>query len=208
MEECVNKPPEQAGFRSNMGCADHIHSLRLCAGKAREWGFSVWAASLDLEKAFDMVDRNAIWKALVSSGFAEEYVELLRKLYQNLRGRVRMEVTSRVFDVMRGTRQGDPMNPAIFNVLQFAALKELIKEWGDQGLGLPLSENKLLTNLRFIDDVLLFAQTEGDLRRMVNGFCKAMRALFGPADSKSLTPMIQARKVFVHCTKFSIFKSV
>ena len=38
VHDCIEKvlPSEQAGFRSGMGCADHLHTLRLCAEKARE----------------------------------------------------------------------------------------------------------------------------------------------------------------------------
>ena len=52
-------PVEQAGFRPGMGCTDQIHALRMVAEKAQEWGSTVWAASLDVEKAFDSVEHDA-----------------------------------------------------------------------------------------------------------------------------------------------------
>ena len=34
-------PVEQAGFRKNMGCADHVHTVRIVAEKCKEWGQTV-----------------------------------------------------------------------------------------------------------------------------------------------------------------------
>ena len=47
--------PEQGGFRPDYSCSDIIMFMRMVAEKADEWGEEVWAASLDLEKAFDKV---------------------------------------------------------------------------------------------------------------------------------------------------------
>ena len=61
-------PVEQTGFRPGMGCADHIHTVRMVAEKSREWGQTVWAASLDLEKAFDKVFFDAVLDSLTDIG--------------------------------------------------------------------------------------------------------------------------------------------
>ena len=47
--------PEQGGFRPDYSCSDMVLFARMIAEKAEEWGEEVWAASLDLEKAFDKV---------------------------------------------------------------------------------------------------------------------------------------------------------
>eukprot|EP00973_Karenia_brevis_P052313 7269822-Karenia_brevis.AAC.1 len=48
------QPAEQTGFRPAYSCSDLVHVTRMIAEKADEWGEQVWAASLDLEKAFDL----------------------------------------------------------------------------------------------------------------------------------------------------------
>ena len=68
---------EQAGFREGMGCADHIHAERMCAEKAQEWGCTVWAASLDLEKAFDKVFPEAVQDSLVSTELHHGYIDAI-----------------------------------------------------------------------------------------------------------------------------------
>ena len=50
MEEAIDVEP--GGFHS---CSDIMMFMRLVAEKAEEWGEEIWAASLDLEKAFDKV---------------------------------------------------------------------------------------------------------------------------------------------------------
>ena len=50
----------QCGFRSGRGCVDLIFTLRVLAAKAREFNTSLYLALLDLRKAYDSVN----WEAL------------------------------------------------------------------------------------------------------------------------------------------------
>ena len=70
-------PKEQAGFRKGWGCDDHLQALRLAAEKATEWGETVWACSLDVEKAFDTIDHEAVLDAICRSGAAAEFFSFL-----------------------------------------------------------------------------------------------------------------------------------
>ena len=56
--------PEQAGFRPDFSCSDVVHFLRMVSEKSHEWGLEVWAASLDLEKAFDKVSHESVFYSL------------------------------------------------------------------------------------------------------------------------------------------------
>ena len=55
---------EQEGFREERGCVDHIFRLKQIGEKAREKKRRVYVGSLDLEKAYDRVNREALWQIL------------------------------------------------------------------------------------------------------------------------------------------------
>ena len=52
---------EQCGFRSGRGCVDQVFVMRQLAERFVSKGKSVYAAYMDLEKAYDRIDRNAMW---------------------------------------------------------------------------------------------------------------------------------------------------
>ena len=67
---------EQGGFRPDYSCSDIITFMRMVAEKADEWGMEVWAASLDLEKAFDKVFHSSVLGCLCDAGVNTDIVSL------------------------------------------------------------------------------------------------------------------------------------
>ncbi|WP_435362532.1 reverse transcriptase domain-containing protein, partial [Klebsiella pneumoniae] len=61
-EELVGE--EQGGFRKGKGCVDQIFVMRNIVEKHLERGKKVYAAFMDLEKAYDRVDREGLWRVL------------------------------------------------------------------------------------------------------------------------------------------------
>ena len=54
----------QGGFRRVRGCTDQIFIVRQICEKYLVKGKDVYFAFLDLEKAYDRVDRDAVWNVL------------------------------------------------------------------------------------------------------------------------------------------------
>ena len=57
-------PESQCGFRSGRGTIDMIFAIRQVAEKVRERNHELYMVFVDLTKAFDTVNRNALWKVL------------------------------------------------------------------------------------------------------------------------------------------------
>ena len=77
-----NTPESQCGFRSNRGTVDMIFVLRQIQEKCREQNIDLFAAFIDLTKAFDTVSRDGLWKILATFGCPPKSVTILCKLFE------------------------------------------------------------------------------------------------------------------------------
>ena len=82
---------------------------------------------------------------------------------------------SETFDIQKGSKQGDPLSSLLFNTVLQYALKNVVQKWQKKGMGIYLSdqERDCLTNLRFADDVMLFATSKGQMQNMMCEFKEA-----------------------------------
>ena len=82
---------------------------------------------IDLQKAYDSVDRELLWKVLARAGIPAGIIAVIRKFLVGMRARVRMDdgELSDWFPVTQGLRQGCSMSPVLFNVF-FAVLLEVV----------------------------------------------------------------------------------
>ena len=78
-----------------------------------------------------------------------------------------------MFEIKKGTKQLDPLSSLLFNTVLQNSLKDVTQRWQKKrGMGLYLSDNDhdCLTNMRFADDVLLFASSKEQLQKMLCEF--------------------------------------
>ena len=69
-------------FRSNKGTVDMIFVLRQIQVKCREQNKSLYAAFVDLTKAFDTVSRDGLWKILARLGCPLKFLTIPRQLHE------------------------------------------------------------------------------------------------------------------------------
>ena len=117
-----------------------------------------------------MATKCTVLTAAPKQSVPSSYIALLKQLYTSqLAYNVRTDKHSRSFNIERGTKQGDPLSPCLFNALLEDAMREVQAQWKKKGLGLQLghTQNSILTNLRFADDVLLVATSLSQLKKML-----------------------------------------
>ena len=108
---------EQCGFRPGRSTTDQIHTLRLVCEKAWEYKIPAFLAFVDLEKAYDRVPREKLWKCLREYGVDEELLRAVQSLYDRCTARVRVNgLQSSPFTVRTGLRQGCALSPVLFLV--------------------------------------------------------------------------------------------
>jgi len=103
------------GFRKNRRIEEHLVTANYVFDKTMLVGTPFGFISLDLSKACDRVDWQALWTALEthdSHDVSQHLVWILQLLYDNQRGQVFTDSgESREFDIRRGVKQGCVLSP-------------------------------------------------------------------------------------------------
>ena len=80
------QPPDQAGFRPNHRCEDHLMVYRVLEQRCREWNIPLYISTIDFTKAFDSIKHSAIWKSLKHYGSQTCICEATAAALQPARG--------------------------------------------------------------------------------------------------------------------------
>ena len=80
----------QAGFRPGRGGIDHVFTLCQILEDEHTFRRPTILVFPDLKAAFDSVDRNTLWYCLSQKGVPIKFVNLLKSLYSQSRGCVRV----------------------------------------------------------------------------------------------------------------------
>jgi len=166
---------DQAAYRQGFSTEDHLLSTTLLFEQCSEWSVDVWLGLVDFEKAFDTVEHEPLWEALVELGIQPAYVNLLKIMYSSQLATVASGAESRSFNLERGVKQGDPISSFLFIVVMEVVFRRLKARWNQlnkrrsgQYFGMVIDDPlDPLTNLRFADDVLLVACSRGDVGKMI-----------------------------------------
>ena len=111
----TSQSADQAGFRKGYSVDDNLFVMTMLREKCEEFNLPLWDCAIDFRKAFDSVEHLALWTSLVDQGVPRSYVKLLAALYTDQSGKIVTDKTIKPFDMRRGTKQGDPMSPQLFN---------------------------------------------------------------------------------------------
>ena len=154
---------QQLGFMRGIGTVDGIFTLRQIMEKHRERQKTLHMAFIDLEKAYDRVPRQEIWRCLRERGVMEKYVRMIRELYRNVKTSVRSAVgRTENFQVRVGLHQGSALSPLLFNIV-LDVLTENVREeppWC----------------LFYADDIVLLARNREELERKLERWRYALES--------------------------------
>ena len=171
----AGQPEEQHGFRQNRRLEEHLLTTNMVLDTSRAVGLPVWVLSLDLSKAFDRVDWKALWAALHDHGISPHMIWIIQRLYSEQVGQVTTSTeSSKEFPIRAGVRQGCVLSPRLF----CAVLEWAMRNWKQAGQhdGIQLQRNaQALTDLRFADDILLFALSLQQILSMLRSLVLHLR---------------------------------
>ena len=146
--------PEQSGFTPKRSTIDRILALRVVTGRRQEFRQGLLAVDVDLCKAFDSVNQDALWRILGLRGVPPKLIDLRSELYSGTESAVRCGGTiSVLFPVFTGVRQGCVLAPTFFSTCMDWILGRMSER---SSCGASFGSVKI-SDLDFADDAVILA---------------------------------------------------
>ncbi|GJS62496.1 retrovirus-related pol polyprotein LINE-1 [Tanacetum coccineum] len=151
----------QFGFMPGRSSIEAIHLIRSLMEKYRERQRDLHLAFLDLEKAYDSVPRELIWKTLVDKGTSRRYIKVIKDMYDGAKTRVRTSIgNTEFFPIEVGLHQGSAISPYLFALI----LDEL-----SRGI-----QEDIPWCLIFADDIALVSESAKGLNNRLENWREAL----------------------------------
>ena len=190
---------EQAGFRKGYSTNDHIFTLYSLIEILLRHKKRLYCAFLDLEKAFDKVNRTFLWQKLFACGVNGKFLKLITNLYQSAKSCVLVENSySNYFKINCGVRQGENLSPTLFALFlndmksflepSMNGLSTLRDEMARHNLN-DVNSNHILKLflLLYADDSVIFAEKPEELQlglNLANEYCGKWNLKLNPQKCK------------------------
>eukprot|EP00903_Cladosiphon_okamuranus_P015101 g13968.t1 len=204
-------PEEQCGFRPGRSTVCMLFVVRRLQELARRKRTPLYLCFIDLQKAYDSVDRELLWKVLARAGIPEKMINVIRQFHTGMRARVRMDDgdLSEWFQVTQGLRQGCSMSPLLFNIFFAAPLEVVVKRFNQDEVVVKnlvhlegeaeAGDGTLLDRVRravwamlYADDAAVVSKTAEGLARMMTIVVEVFRE-FGLTVSERKTETMVMR---------------
>ena len=127
-------PEEQCGFRPDRSTTDMTFVVRRLQEIGRKAGVSLFMCFIDLQKAYDTVDRTLLWQVLTRIGVPPQMIAVIQQFYNRMRACVRPDVGVCLdwFEVEQGLRQGCVLSPLLFNIFFAAVLTVVLQRFSEE----------------------------------------------------------------------------
>jgi hypothetical protein len=160
----------------------HAHVLlafELMRQYGRQDGVPKCMMQLDMQKAYDMVEWDALETILRELSFPNKFIDWIMTVVRNVtyRFKVNGNYTS-IMEAKRGIRQGDPISPLLFVLVMEYLTRYLNTLATNSAFNYHFRCEKVnITSLSFADDLLMFARGDSNsVRAMLECFHKFSRS--------------------------------
>nr|KAG5686179.1 hypothetical protein BaRGS_018955 [Batillaria attramentaria] len=129
---------------------------------SHEWNSPLYINFIDYEKAFDSVDREALWKLLRHYGVPGKIISLIQCTYQDMSCRTaHAGQLSESFEVKTGVRQGCLLSPFLFLLVIDWIMKTTT---AGRKNGIQWTLWTQLDDLDFADDLALLSHSHSQMQ--------------------------------------------
>jgi len=128
---------EQVG----VGCAVQLFSMRRIFELSKAGRAPLFAAFADYRKAFDNINREAMWTLMAARGVDPFLVSLVKEMYNECSGEVLVQdYRSNKLYMKTGVRQGCALSPLLFNLFMDHLVRSSFSP-EDIQLGFPIASD-------------------------------------------------------------------
>ena len=125
----------QAGFRRHRSLTDHVFTMQQLMEASKEFDQPLYAAFVDIEKAYDGIPRQALLATLRRYGASERVCQLITMLYKKTTAKVRVGCeTSDSFNIESGVKQGCILSTLLFNIYMDFAIRQVLPKYDGKGV--------------------------------------------------------------------------
>ncbi|CAB0028302.1 unnamed protein product [Trichogramma brassicae] len=155
--------PRQRAFTDTDGTTDNICLLDTALKYHHSRFKSLYLAMLDMQKAFDSVAQEALFKILTAKNISPRFITYYRQACQGSATRIQHgDWESEDIYPTCGVKQGDPLSPFVFNCVIDEMLKRSPTDIGVNLGGLRVDV------MAFADDLNLLASTKSGLQQLID----------------------------------------
>lgn len=149
----------QFGFRKGKGTTDCLFILHGLIELLLEKGINLYVCFIDYQKAYDYLDRAALWSKLLKAGMSSKSIRLFRNMYAKMRLGIKGD--DRSFKSDLGLLQGETCSPLFFSLY----VNDIETSLTGNLTGVTL-RGIILKILKFADDVMcLVSETREGLQQ-------------------------------------------
>ena len=165
----------QCGFRKGYSTCDNIFVMYALIEYLKVRKMKLFCAFIDFQKAFDSVWQVGLWSKLLKYNINGKVLSVIKSMYSNIKSCVDYnDKQSGFFTCKNGLRQGENLSPILFSLFLNDVEHYLSK---NIQVGLNIHDQYFNSYLRIIvllyaDDTVLFAESEEELKTLLNDFCK------------------------------------
>ena len=180
----------QCGFRKGYSTCDNIFVMYALIEYLKVRKMKLFCAFIDFQKAFDSVWRVGLWSKLLKYNINGKVLSVIKSMYSNIKSCVDFnDKQSGFFTCKNGLRQGENLSPILFSLFLNDVEHYLSK---NMQVGLNIHDQYFNSYLRIIvllyaDDTVLFAESEEELKTLLNDFwkyCNDWKLTINPEKSK------------------------
>ena len=165
---------EQAAFRESYSTMDHVFVLNELINIYLHKKKRLYCCFIDYQKAFDTINRSALWGKLIANGINGKILQIIYNMYETAKSCVKQQsMISGFFSCNMGVRQGENLSPLLFAIFLNDFETSLSSKYsglttiGDLSQILSTENIEFFLNmyvLLYADDTLVLAESPQDMQ--------------------------------------------
>ena len=193
--------PYQIGFKKKHRTSDHMFILNTLVNKYTGAGKKLFTCFVDMQKAFDTVNRRKLLQKLKQTGIGTLMYNLIHNMYLTSKARLSVKTGNTMtnsFNSEIGVYQGDVLSPLLFN-LYVNGIVQCFNETCES----PKLDSTPVNCLLYADDIVIISTSQEGLQNSMNKlnmYCKSWDLKVNTEKTKAMVFSKRKEKTYTNVT--------